>query len=66
MSRSTGTNELETDSFKEIYVKRRRIPLARAGQPEEVAEAALFLAHPRNTYMTGQVLVVDGGLSVVF
>jgi NAD(P)-dependent dehydrogenase (short-subunit alcohol dehydrogenase family) len=66
MSRVSGVNELETDWFKDIYVKRRKIPLARAGRPEEIAEAALFLANPRNTYMTGHVLTVDGGLSIVF
>lgn len=66
MSRASGENELESEWFQEVYVKRRKIPLARAGRPEEIAEAALFLAHPRNTYMTGQVVTVDGGLSIVF
>lgn len=40
---------------------RRRIPLARAGLPEEIADAVLFLASPDADYITGQVLVVDGG-----
>ncbi|MBC7221802.1 beta-ketoacyl-ACP reductase [Candidatus Bipolaricaulota bacterium] len=39
-----------------------RIPLGRAGQPEEVAEAILFLLSPQSSYITGHVLCVDGGL----
>ncbi len=61
-----GVKEHETPEFREFYVNRRRIPLARSAQPEEVAQAALFLALPENTYMTGQTLVVDGGLSITF
>jgi 3-oxoacyl-[acyl-carrier protein] reductase len=38
------------------------IPLKRAGTPEDVAEAALFLASDGASYITGQVLSVDGGM----
>jgi 3-oxoacyl-[acyl-carrier protein] reductase len=41
----------------------RRTPMGRLGDPDDVARAVLFLADPANTYITGQVLVVDGGLS---
>lgn len=40
----------------------KRIPLGRFGRAEDVAEAALFLAGPSGAYITGQVLVVDGGM----
>jgi NAD(P)-dependent dehydrogenase (short-subunit alcohol dehydrogenase family) len=66
MSVVDGINELETESFRELYVKRRRIPLARAAEPEEIARVIVFLAGPENTYITGQNVVVDGGLTITF
>jgi NAD(P)-dependent dehydrogenase (short-subunit alcohol dehydrogenase family) len=66
MSVVNGVNEHETPEFQEFYVRRRRIPLARPAEPEEIAEAVLFLASPRCTYITGQSIVVDGGLSITF
>src|SRR5262245_39052747 len=47
--------ELRTELLK-------KIPLNRFGQPEDIADAALFLAGPSARYITGQVLVVDGGM----
>jgi 3-oxoacyl-[acyl-carrier protein] reductase len=38
-----------------------RLPIARLGTPEDVAEAVVFLASPASNYVTGQVLCVDGG-----
>jgi 3-oxoacyl-[acyl-carrier protein] reductase len=41
-----------------------QIPLKRIGMPEDIAEAALFLASDSATYITGQVLPVDGGMFI--
>jgi 3-oxoacyl-[acyl-carrier protein] reductase len=38
--------------------------LGRIGQPEDIARAVSFLASPENTYITGQILIVDGGRSL--
>ena len=66
MSVVDGKNELEDETYLEWYVRRRKIPLARAARPEEVAEAIVFLASPLNSYITGHVLTVDGGLTCTF
>lgn len=40
-------------------------PLRRIGEPDEIAGAAVYLASPASSFMTGQALVVDGGATVV-
>jgi 3-oxoacyl-[acyl-carrier protein] reductase len=42
----------------------RYIPMRRIGTPEDIARVAVFLAGPDSAYITGQVLTVDGGLSL--
>jgi NAD(P)-dependent dehydrogenase (short-subunit alcohol dehydrogenase family) len=59
-------HEHETDWFKDIYIKYRRIPLARAGLAEDIAGPAFFLCSDDSAYVTGQLLLVDGGVSATF
>jgi NAD(P)-dependent dehydrogenase (short-subunit alcohol dehydrogenase family) len=66
MSVVDGVEESETPDFQEWYVRRRHIPMARSGVPEDDAGAFVFLASDYCRYMTGQVLVVDGGLTSTF
>lgn len=42
-----------------------RVPMQRWGQPHEIAAGAVFLASDASSFMTGQALVLDGGLSVM-
>jgi 3-oxoacyl-[acyl-carrier protein] reductase len=53
------TDELNAVSIEEW---KKTIPLKRGGQPEEVADACVFLASDMSRYITGQVLQVDGGM----
>lgn len=41
-----------------------RVPLGRVGEPEDIADVILFLASPQARYVTGQVIVADGGLAI--
>lgn len=61
-----GRDETETDEFRTVYVDGGKLPLGRAAAPDEIAHAVAFLASRENTYITGQVLTVDGGLTMTF
>ena len=60
---------IETDMSETVRNKagdliKKMIPLKRLGQPEDIARAAVFLASADAAYITGQILTVDGGLSL--
>lgn len=59
-------HEHQTDWFQDIYIKYGRVPLRRPAPPEEIARSAAFFCGDDCSYVTGQVLVVDGGLSATF
>jgi len=58
----TGMTEAIPEDAKRKFA-RRRVPLRRYGEPEEVAHATLSLALPAASYINGAVLLVDGGLT---
>jgi len=66
MSVVNGVNELDGEWFKQNYITGGHLALRRAGQPEEVAGVFFFLAGPDASYITGQVITVDGGLTITF
>jgi len=66
MSVVNGVNETETPEFLEWYVRKGKIPMRRTGYPEDVSGTVVFLASSYCRYMTGQLLVVDGGLMSTF
>ena len=41
----------------------RTVPMQRLAEPVEIAELVAFLASEKNTYLTGQTLLIDGGFS---
>lgn len=45
----------------ELAAIAQQIPMGRLAQPDEIAEVVAFLASPKNSYMTGQTILVDGG-----
>src|SRR5947208_2727603 len=58
----TGMTAVIADDAKTKFA-RRRVPLRRYGDPEEVAHAVLSLALPAASYINGAVVVVDGGMT---
>jgi len=61
-----GEHEHQTDWFQDVFIKYGRLPMRRPGTVEDVAGPILFLASDDSRYVTGQVLVVDGGITSTY
>lgn len=59
LTKSLVSNEMALNASKAMHA------LGRIGEPEDIAKAIVFLLNPENSWVTGQVLAVDGGLSRV-
>jgi 3alpha(or 20beta)-hydroxysteroid dehydrogenase len=60
MIRGTVMHNDNPKSYNELVIE--RVPLGRAGEPEEVAKLVLFLASDEAAYITGAEIIIDGGL----
>jgi 3-oxoacyl-[acyl-carrier protein] reductase len=61
---ATRTERWRLKDDSTIQKLSRRVPLLRFGTPEEIGAAVAFLASPEAAYITGQVIYVDGGITV--
>ncbi len=55
------TDKLSAEQTQKVL---ENVPLGRLGEPKEIADVAVFLASDASRYMTGQVIIVDGGLVI--
>ncbi len=62
--RSEMTEEMFSDERSMAWV-RRKTPMGRPGDVEELAGAVVFLASDSSSYVTGQIIAVDGGWTAV-
>jgi NAD(P)-dependent dehydrogenase (short-subunit alcohol dehydrogenase family) len=56
---------LRNNSHAEIAEIERHVPVGRLAEPAEIAELVAFLCSARNSYLTGQIIVCDGGFTIV-
>jgi NAD(P)-dependent dehydrogenase (short-subunit alcohol dehydrogenase family) len=61
-----GQHEHAADGFQDVYIRRRKIPLARPGRPDDCAGAFVFLLWDLSRYVSGQCIAVDGGLTATY
>ena len=61
-----GSLEWDTDWFNDVYLKYEKLPMGRYGHPDDIAGAVYFFCSDDSKYVTGQTLLVDGGVSVTF
>jgi NAD(P)-dependent dehydrogenase (short-subunit alcohol dehydrogenase family) len=61
-----GVHEHQTEYFQTVYLRYGKIPLGRAGTPDDIAGPAFFLCSDDARYVTGQILTVDGGVTMTF
>jgi 3-oxoacyl-[acyl-carrier protein] reductase len=54
----------QNNTEQDLAVIRNMIPMRRLAEPEEIAEIVSFLCSGKNTYITGQTILVDGGFSI--
>jgi NAD(P)-dependent dehydrogenase (short-subunit alcohol dehydrogenase family) len=66
MASESETDLLHTEPFRRAYVEEGRVPMRRSATPDEIAGCILWLAGPGNTYVTGQTVTIDGGLTATF
>lgn len=62
--RTPGAGAMDENSTANVNQITERVPLRRLGDPDDIATVALFLASNAATYMTGSIVVVDGGLLI--
>jgi NAD(P)-dependent dehydrogenase (short-subunit alcohol dehydrogenase family) len=58
----TGLAEKFINTPEKVEASNKRHPLGRIGQPNDLAEAISFLLSDKSTWMTGQVIGLDGGM----
>jgi NAD(P)-dependent dehydrogenase (short-subunit alcohol dehydrogenase family) len=61
-----GVHEHQTKYFRTVYLKYGKIPRGRAGTADDIAGPAFFLCSDDARYITGQILTVDGGVTMTF